>query len=117
MANGLTGVDFVRCWITWSILPLSQHPDLMCEYTGDSKDPQQHTNIELTDALGSFFIHHIDNDPDQEDAEASRAEDVEVIIISSGSDPQPTQKTRQANEKVKFSHPLAYSDPHFLLRT
>ena len=50
MANGLTGVDFVRCWISWSILPLSRHPSLMCEYTGDSKDPQQDTDIQLTDA-------------------------------------------------------------------
>ena len=40
MANGLTGVDFVRCWISWSILPLSRRPDLMCEYTGDVNDPQ-----------------------------------------------------------------------------
>ena len=40
MANGLTGVDFARCWITWSILPLSRRPGLMCEYTGCLKDPQ-----------------------------------------------------------------------------
>ena len=24
MANGLTGVDLARCWISWSILPLSR---------------------------------------------------------------------------------------------
>ena len=50
VANGLKGIDFVRCWISWCILPLSHRPGLMCEYTGDSKDPQQHTDIQLTDA-------------------------------------------------------------------
>ena len=50
MANGLTGIDFVRCWVSWSILPLSRRPGLMCEYTGDVKDPQRHINILLTDA-------------------------------------------------------------------
>ena len=35
MANGLSGVDFVRCWISWSILPLSHRSGLMCEYTGE----------------------------------------------------------------------------------
>ena len=49
MANGLTGVDFVRCWISWSVLPLSRRPGLMCEYTGDVKDPQRHINIHVTD--------------------------------------------------------------------
>ena len=49
MANGLTGIDLVRCWVSWSILPLSQHPGLMCEYTGDLKDPQHHIDIQLTD--------------------------------------------------------------------
>ena len=50
MANGLTGVDFFRCWLSWSILPLSRRPGLMCEYTGDVKDPQRHCDIELSDA-------------------------------------------------------------------
>ena len=50
MANGLTGVDFVRCWVSWSILPLSRLPGLMCEYTGDLKDPQRHIDTQLTDA-------------------------------------------------------------------
>jgi hypothetical protein len=50
VANGLTGIDFVRCWVSWSILPLSRRSGLMCEYTGDVKDPQRHTDIQLTDA-------------------------------------------------------------------
>ena len=48
MANGLTGVDFVRCWISWSILPLSRRPGLMCKYTGEVDDPQRHYNIQLS---------------------------------------------------------------------
>ena len=71
--------------------------------------------VEL-DSLGSFFIHLIDNDHYQDDAEGSQANDVEVIILSSGSDPLPTSKICQANRKVKFSHPLAYLDPNFLLK-
>ena len=49
MANGLTGIDLVRCWVSWSILPLSRRTGLMCEYSGDTKDPQRHTDIQLTD--------------------------------------------------------------------
>ena len=49
MANGLTGIDFVQCWVSWSILPLSSRPGLMCEYTGDLKDPQRHFDIQLFD--------------------------------------------------------------------
>ena len=63
------------------------------------------SEVEL-DSLGSFFIHLIDNDYYQDDAEGSQADDVEVIILSFGSDPLPTPKIRRANRKVKFSHPL-----------
>ena len=45
VANGLIGVDLVRCWVSWSIMTLSQRPDLMCEYTGDLNDPQRHIDI------------------------------------------------------------------------
>ena len=74
------------------------------------------SEVEL-DSLGSFFVHLIDNDYYEDDAEGSHADDVEVIILSSDSDPQPTSKIRRANRKVKFSHPLAYLDPNFLLKT
>ena len=50
MANGLTGVDLARCWISWSILPLSRRSGLMCESTGSLKDAQRHIDIQLTDA-------------------------------------------------------------------
>ena len=35
MANGLTGIDLVRCWVSCGIFPLSRRPGLMHEYTGN----------------------------------------------------------------------------------
>ena len=72
--------------------------------------------VEL-DSLGLFFMRLIDDDICQDDAEASHADAAEVIILSSDSDPLPLLKIRQANRKVKFSHPLAYLDPKFLMKT
>ena len=53
----------------------------------DVRNPEP--EVEL-DSLGSFFIHLIDNDYYHDDAEGSQADDVEVIILSSNSDPLPT---------------------------
>ena len=86
----------------------AESPDLNNDE--DLDDPE--SEVELY-SLGSFFIHLIDNDHYQDDAEASRAGDVEVITLSSNSDPLPTPKTRQAVRKVRFSHPLAYLNLHF----
>jgi hypothetical protein len=72
--------------------------------------------VEL-DSLGLFFTRLIDDDACQDDAEASNAEFVEVTILSSDSEILPLPKFRQANRKVKFSHPLAYLDQNFLLKT
>ena len=47
MANGLTGIDLVRCWVAWRVFPLSRRSGLMCEYTSELKDPQHHCHIEL----------------------------------------------------------------------
>ena len=69
------------------------------------------------DSLGLFFMRLIDDDICQDDAEASHADVAEVIILSSDSDPLPLPKFRQANRKIKFSHPLAYLDPKFLMKT
>ena len=68
------------------------------------------------DSLGSFFNYLIDIDYSQDDTRASQAIEEEVTIISSGSDSLPRQKLRQVTRKVRFSHPLAYLDPHFLLK-
>ena len=40
----------------------------------------------------------------------------EVTIISSDSEPLPRRKVRRVTQKVRFSHPLAYQDPQFLLK-
>ena len=84
------------------------------ELDEDAEEPE--VEVEL-DSLGSLFMHLINNDTYQEDAERSQADDVEVITLSSGSDSMPTQKTHQAVRKVSFSHPLAYMDPTFILKT
>ena len=72
--------------------------------------------VEL-DSPGLFFVHLIDNNYYQDDAEAIRADHVEVISISSDSDHVPVQKLRRAVRKVKHSHPLAHLDPQFSLKT
>ena len=72
--------------------------------------------VEL-DSLGLLFTRLIDDDACQDDAEASNAGFVEVTILSSDSEILPLPKFRQANRKVKFSHPLAYLDPKFLMKT
>ena len=72
--------------------------------------------VEL-DSLGLFFMHPTNDDICQDDAEASHADVAEVIILSSDSETLPSQKIRQANRKVKFSHPLAYLDPKLLMKT
>ena len=68
------------------------------------------------DSLGSFFNHLIDTDYQQEDTGASHNKAEEVTIISSDSEPLPRQKIRRVTRKVRFSHPLAYQDPQFLLK-
>ena len=84
------------------------------ELDDDTDDPE--VEVEL-DSLGSLFMHLINNDLPQEDAEASQADDVEVITLSSSSDSKTIQKTRQAVRKLRFSHPLAHLDPTFILKT
>ena len=66
------------------------------ELYDDTNDPE--AEVEL-DSIGSLFMHLVNNDLPQEEAEASQAEDVEVITLSSSSDSMPTQKTRQTIRK------------------
>lgn len=89
--------------------------------TGESSDPAEavddsESEVEL-DSLGSFFVHLIDNDHYQDDAEASHADHVEVIPLSSDSDLVPVRKLRRAVRKVNHSHPLTHLDSHFSLKT
>ena len=59
----------------------------------DDDGDDDESEVEL-DSLGSFFIHPIDHDCYQEEVEASRAGGDEVIVLSSGSESVPKQKTR-----------------------
>ena len=52
----------------------------------------------------------------QEDTGNSQPVEEEVIVISSDSELRPRQKIRRVAQKVRFSHPLAYQDPEFLLK-
>ena len=67
------------------------------------------------DPLGQFFNNLINTDHYQDDTGASQAVEEEVTI-SSDSAHLPRQKLRVVTRKVRFSHPLAYMDPHFLLK-
>ena len=49
LGNGLNGIDLVRVWVTWRILPLSRRPGLMCTYTGEKNDPLRHNSDDLPD--------------------------------------------------------------------
>ena len=88
--------------------------------TAESSDPpedeESDAEVEL-DSLGSFFVHLIDNDYHQDDAQASRVDHVEVIILCSDSEHVPVQRLRRTVWKVKYSHPLAHLDPQFSLKT
>ena len=66
------------------------------------------------DSLGLLFNSLIDTDHCQDDMGASQA--AEEVTISSNSEPLPRPKPRLVIQKVRFSHPLAYLDPHFLLK-
>ena len=68
------------------------------------------------DSLGSFFNRLIDTDYQQEDTGASNPVIEEVTILSSDSEPLPRLKVRRVTRKVRFSHPLAYQDPQFILK-
>ena len=47
LGNGLNGVDLVRVWIAWRVIPLSRRPGLMCDYTGRKDDPLRHSPNDL----------------------------------------------------------------------
>ena len=69
------------------------------ELDDDTDDPE--VEVEL-DSLGSLFMHLVKNDLPQEEAEASQADDVEVITLSFGSDSMPTQKNSPSNPESKL---------------
>lgn len=50
VANGLTGIDLTRCWVSWRIMPLSRRPSLMYVYNGQTTDPQRSSPVNFTEA-------------------------------------------------------------------
>ncbi|XBI56676.1 hypothetical protein VPH35_038220 [Triticum aestivum] len=47
LGNGLNGIDLVRVWISWRVIPLSRRPGLMSAYTGRKDDPLRHSPNDL----------------------------------------------------------------------
>ena len=47
LGNGLNGIDLVRVWLAWRVIPLSRRPGLMCTYTGKKNDPLRHNPNDL----------------------------------------------------------------------
>ena len=47
LGNGLNGIDLVRVWLAWQVIPLSRRSGLMCEYTGAKNDPLCHSPDDL----------------------------------------------------------------------
>jgi hypothetical protein len=51
LGNGLDGIDLVRTWISWRVIPLSRRPGLMCTYSGERDDPMRHSPDDLPDDM------------------------------------------------------------------
>ena len=47
LGNGLSGIDLVRVWVAWRIIPLSRRAGLMCTYTGEQNDSLRHNSVDL----------------------------------------------------------------------
>ncbi|XBI53663.1 hypothetical protein VPH35_035852 [Triticum aestivum] len=186
LGNGLNGIDLVRVWISWRVIPLSRRPGLMCAYTGWKDDPLRHSPNDLPEEVvddmtksllnesladcgrtglspfcktnpapaaddkfwrvkydheaakkarkakktarraaprkkgsrptASELLQLSDSSESEDDTGASNPVTEEVITLSSDSEPLPRLKVRRVTRKVRFSHPLAYQDPQFLLK-
>ena len=82
---------------------------------GGSPAADDESEVEL-DSLGRLFIELANTSYSEGDAENSRADDVEVISISSNSENFFSQRARKTVRNVPFSHPHAYLDPQFSLK-
>ena len=61
--NGLTGVDLIRCWVEWRILPLSRRDGLMCEFDGTLDHPQCYFHTALTEKDIVAIIRKLTGEP------------------------------------------------------
>ncbi|XP_073367741.1 uncharacterized protein [Aegilops tauschii subsp. strangulata] len=64
----------------------------------------------------SELLQLSDSSESEDDTGASNPVVEEVMTLSSDSEPLPRLKVRRVTRKVRFSHPLAYQDPQFLLK-
>ncbi|SPT17716.1 unnamed protein product [Triticum aestivum] len=64
----------------------------------------------------SELLQLSDSSESEDDTGASNPVTEEVTTLSSDSEPLPRLKVRRVTRKVRFSHPLAYQDPQFLLK-
>lgn len=81
--------------------------------TGANEPGADESEVEL-DSLGRIFIELADASTSQGHTEGSRAGNVEVISICSGSETFVPKRLRRAVKIIPFSHPDAYLDPNFL---
>ena len=51
LGNGLDGIDLVRVWVTWRVLPLSRRPSLMCTYSGEKDEPMRPSPDDLPEDM------------------------------------------------------------------
>ena len=49
LGNGLIGVDLIRCWISWRVIPLSRRSKLTYDYGGGPDDFLRHISVQLTE--------------------------------------------------------------------
>ena len=49
LAHGLRGTDLVKCWIGWSIQPLSIRTRLFHQFTGETNDDMRYTEHIMND--------------------------------------------------------------------
>ena len=87
------GCDFPRTSKGVQKGPLLLYTDTTASDLFNLNEDYDESEVDL-DSLGCFFIHLIDTDCYQDDAETSQAGDDEVNIISSDSEPLPRQKIR-----------------------
>ncbi|KAM3295642.1 hypothetical protein ACQJBY_038123 [Aegilops geniculata] len=62
LGNGLNGIDLVRVWISWRVIPLSRHPGLMFEYTGRKDDPLRHSRNDLPEDVAEDMTKSLLNE-------------------------------------------------------
>ncbi len=61
--TSLTGVDLIRCWVEWRILPLSRRDGLMCEFDGTLAHPQCYFHMALTEKDIVTIIKKLTGEP------------------------------------------------------